>query len=75
LLLGKLDDLLFDKHALSLAHGVHVRLGDVCAVRLFSKVFELFDGRWDPKGILVERLEAGEDELRGCRTGCPLSDF
>jgi hypothetical protein len=65
LLLGELDDLLLDEHALALADGVDVRLGDVGALGQRAEVLELLDRRRNPEWVLVELLvaeEIGEDD-------------
>ncbi|KAL2002044.1 hypothetical protein VTN02DRAFT_768 [Thermoascus thermophilus] len=65
LLLGILDQLLpLDGQPLAAADGIHVPLGDVLAVGQLAQVLELLLRGGDPEGVLVERLEAREDELR-----------
>lgn len=52
-----------DQHALLAADLVHVPLGDVLAVAKLAQVLHLLLGEGHPEGVLVQDLEAGEDEL------------
>lgn len=49
---------------LALPHPVHVLPRNVFSVGLLAQIFELFLGRRNPEGVLVEGLVTVEDELR-----------
>jgi hypothetical protein len=75
LLFRKLDNLPLDKHSLSLSHIIHVNLGNVCPIRLFTEIFQLLHRSGNPERVQVEGLVAREDELRRGSARSPLSDF
>lgn len=59
LLLRVLDNLLFDEHAFTLPHSIHITPRHVRSISLLAQIFQFFFSGRHPKWILIKYLVSG----------------